>query len=229
MTACGDLRLELGAYVLGALPPEEEARVREHLAACSECRHEHGRLSGLPGLLDLAETAPDHPVAEPPSPLLEDAVLAGFRGAKPRRVALRPRRLALPPLRVALPSAALGAAVAVAVLAVAGAFSGDGTVSSSTSVDLRGEAGSARAVLAAAEAGTVIDLDARLPPSGRREHYDVYMLAGGYEISAGTFRVDPDGHVTVKLACGGPPEVYDKIEIRSGESEDVVLTAQLPA
>ena len=32
----------------------------------------------------------------------------------------------------------------------------------------------------------VIELDAELPPSGRREHYDVVMLAGDYEISAGT-------------------------------------------
>ena len=225
MTGCEDLRHELGAYVLGALDGEEEAQVREHLARCTECRHEHGRLAGLPGLLDLAEAAPDRPAVEQPSPLLEDAVLEGFRGTTTRPT--RRRRLALPPLRVAVPSAAVGALVAVVVLALGGAFSGDGVSSPSTSVQLRGDAGSARAVIAGAEAGTVIELEANLPPSGRREHYDVFMIAGDYEISAGTFRVGPDGHVTVTLACGGPPEVYDRIEIRRGG--DDVVAASLPA
>jgi anti-sigma factor RsiW len=218
---------ELGAYVLGALPADEEVRVREHLASCTECRHEHGRLSGLPALLDLAEAAPVHAAVEPPSPLLEDAVLEGFRGAgKPPR-GKRPRRFALPSLRVALPSAALGALLAVAALAIGGAFSDDAADPPTTAVELRGAAGEARAVLAAAEVGTVIELDARLPASGRNEHYDVYMLAGDYEISAGSFRVDADGHVTAKLACGGPPDAYDRIEIRRDDKR--VLEAQLPA
>ena len=55
---------------------------------------------------------------------------------------------------------------------------------------------------------------------------NVYMLAGDYEISAGTFRVDRDGHITVSLACGGRPDVYDSIEVRRGG--EPVLSAQLP-
>ena len=225
---------DLGAYVLGALPPEEEAQVREHLARCDECRREHGRLSGLPALLDLAETEPDRPAVEQPSPLLEDAVLAGFAaerggGTEPRRpgrVGRSPRRFALPSLRVALPSAALGAVLAVAALALGGAFSDEAPDPATTAVELRGADGSARAVLAAADVGTVIELDARLPPSRGQEHYEVFMLAGDYEISAGSFRVDADGRVTVKLACGGPPDAYDRIEIRRGD--EAALTAQLP-
>jgi anti-sigma factor RsiW len=228
VTACEDLRHELGAFVLGALPPEEEASVREHLARCTECRHEHGRLAGLPGLLDLAEAAPERPAFEQPSPLLEDAVLEGFRGGQsPARPPRRRRRLALPAWRVALPSAVVGALLAVAVLALTGTLSDDGAAPASTSVQLRGDTGFARAVIAGAEPGTIIELDANLPPSGRNEHYDVFMMAGDYEISAGTFRVGADGHVKVELACGGPPEVYDRIEIRKGDAD--VLTAQLPA
>jgi anti-sigma factor RsiW len=228
VTACGDLRTELGAYVLGALPPEEEAREREHLARCTECRQEHGRLAGLPALLDLAEAEPDRAAVEPPSPRLEDAVLAGYaaaHGGGPRRRSDAPsrRRLALPSLRVALPSAALGALLAVAALALSGALSDEDPGPVTTAVELRGAAGSADAVLAAADVGTVIELDARLPPSGRDEHYDVYMLTGDYEISAGSFRVDADGRVSVKLACGGPPDAYDTIEVRTGRR--TVLTA----
>ncbi|MET8771564.1 zf-HC2 domain-containing protein, partial [Streptomyces sp. NPDC004658] len=46
-----DLRLALGAYVLGILPPEEAEPVRAHLAQCAECQAEHARLAGLPALL----------------------------------------------------------------------------------------------------------------------------------------------------------------------------------
>ncbi|MBB5932892.1 anti-sigma factor family protein [Streptomyces echinatus] len=46
-----DLRLALGAYVLGTLPPEEAEQVRAHLVHCAECQAEHARLAGLPALL----------------------------------------------------------------------------------------------------------------------------------------------------------------------------------
>ncbi|HEV3000680.1 MAG TPA: zf-HC2 domain-containing protein [Solirubrobacteraceae bacterium] len=234
MTDCDHVRHELGVYALGALTEDEEAPVREHLARCQSCRDEHARLAALRPLLDLAEPGADPPAHEPPPPLLEDAVLAGFaaerreapaKRTEPSRRARRPRRL--PPLRVALPSAALGAVLAVAALAALGGLESDHPARATTAVELRGGAGSAHAVIAPHEAGTTIELDARLPPTGRREHYDVYMLAGGYEISAGSFRVDGDGRVQVDLACGGPPEAYDTIVIRRGER--TVLEAGLPA
>ncbi|MEU2420098.1 zf-HC2 domain-containing protein [Streptomyces sp. NPDC007851] len=45
------LRLALGGYVLGTLPPAEMEQMRVHLADCEECRAEHVRLAGLPALL----------------------------------------------------------------------------------------------------------------------------------------------------------------------------------
>ncbi|PZH13120.1 hypothetical protein C1I97_11975 [Streptomyces sp. NTH33] len=45
------LRLALGGYVLGTLPPAEREQVRDHLAGCAECRAEHAQLAGLPALL----------------------------------------------------------------------------------------------------------------------------------------------------------------------------------
>jgi anti-sigma factor RsiW len=239
---------DLGAYALGGLDAEEEAAVREHLARCSSCRDQHARLAALRPLLDLAEEAPERPALEAPSPLLEEAVLAGFaerggatkRGGRLNRGGRAKRSGSGAPSgaaarggfagrwRVALPSALAGAALAVAVLALAGVFGGDGSGDRpSTTVELRGDAGSARAVIEAAEAGTVIELEARLPPSGRREHYDVFMVSGDYRISAGSFRVGADGRVTVELACGGPPEVYDTIEIR--QDDRAVLKSALPA
>ncbi|MFE1199932.1 anti-sigma factor family protein [Streptomyces olivaceoviridis] len=52
-----DLRLALGAYVLGTLPPEEAELVRAHLAHCAECQAEHARLAGLPALLATVTAA----------------------------------------------------------------------------------------------------------------------------------------------------------------------------
>ncbi|MFJ9719797.1 anti-sigma factor domain-containing protein [Streptomyces sp. NPDC101213] len=40
MTSGGDLHLAVGAYVLHALPPAEEAAFEEHLAGCADCRAE---------------------------------------------------------------------------------------------------------------------------------------------------------------------------------------------
>ncbi|WP_414170447.1 zf-HC2 domain-containing protein [Streptoverticillium reticulum] len=45
------LRLALGGYVLGTLPPAAREQVRIHLTECAECRAEHTLLAGLPALL----------------------------------------------------------------------------------------------------------------------------------------------------------------------------------
>ena len=225
MSGCEDIRHELGAYVLGALPEDEEIRVREHLARCAACRDEHARLAGMRPMLDLAAPGLEGRAMEPPSPLLEEAVLAGFAAErKPgRRRRSRPRWFKP---NIMFPSAAVGAALAVLVLALTGALGGDDAATAETAVNLRGAEGSAHAVLATAEAGTVIELDAELPPSGRREHYEVWMTAGDYRITAGSFRVGSDGRVSVELACGGPLDAYDGIEVTRGEGGPV-LSASL--
>lgn len=51
------LRLALGGYVLGTLPPVEKEQVRDHLAGCAECRAEHAQLAGLPALLATVTAA----------------------------------------------------------------------------------------------------------------------------------------------------------------------------
>ena len=223
MSECEDIRHELGAYVLGALPEDEEVRVREHLASCAGCRDEHARLAGMRPMLDLAAPGLEGRAMEPPSPLLEKEVLAGFAAEQRPGRSLRPRWFKP---SIMFPSAAVGALLAVLVLALAGALGGDDAATAETAVNLRGAEGSAHAVLATAEAGTVIELDAKLPPSGRREHYEVWMTAGDYRITAGSFRVGSDGRVSVELACGGPLDAYDGIEVTRAEGGPV-LSASL--
>ena len=96
MTGCDHVRPELGGYVLGALEPEEEAAVREHLATCSECAAEHASVAGLPRLLALAA-----PMAEagPPAPALEERVLDAIAGERPHRAAAPPPAAAAPRAR----------------------------------------------------------------------------------------------------------------------------------
>ncbi|MEV7323229.1 zf-HC2 domain-containing protein [Streptomyces sp. NPDC093970] len=70
---CDDLRLALGGYVLGTLPPAETERVRDHLAGCAECRAEQAQLAGLPALLATVTAAEVAGRAEPAA----DGDLAG--------------------------------------------------------------------------------------------------------------------------------------------------------
>jgi anti-sigma factor RsiW len=49
--ACPHLRLELGAYLLGAIEPGQRAVVDHHLVTCPACRAELSGLAGLPSLL----------------------------------------------------------------------------------------------------------------------------------------------------------------------------------
>ena len=49
-----ELRELISAYVLGAVPPEEEERVREHLSACDECRAEADGYAEVAAVLPLA-------------------------------------------------------------------------------------------------------------------------------------------------------------------------------
>lgn len=48
---CRDIRLALGAYVLGAIDPAERSMVDDHLATCADCREELAGLAALPALL----------------------------------------------------------------------------------------------------------------------------------------------------------------------------------
>src|SRR3974390_1105062 len=48
---CTMIRLELGAYLLGALDGADRIRVAAHVAGCLDCRDESAGLAPLPGLL----------------------------------------------------------------------------------------------------------------------------------------------------------------------------------
>ena len=77
-----------GAYVLGALAPEERLEFERHLRGCKDCARSVQQLAGLPGLLsqvsvEVLESAPvDEPV---PDTLLPALVREVRRGRRRRR------------------------------------------------------------------------------------------------------------------------------------------------
>ncbi len=82
MTAdgCAEVRLSLGAYVLGALDPADRSRVDAHLSGCPDCRDELASFAALPGLLGRVSRSEIE--AEP----------ARSRSAAPRTLVGRGRR-----------------------------------------------------------------------------------------------------------------------------------------
>jgi anti-sigma factor RsiW len=65
---CPDASADLGAYVLGALEPEERRRVDDHLRRCPACAAELAEFSGLPALLDRVDPSDLGPRGVTPSP-----------------------------------------------------------------------------------------------------------------------------------------------------------------
>jgi len=86
MSVCPQGHLD-GAYVLGALAPDERLDFERHLAECPACSAAVRDLAGLPGLLaqvsaDVVETAPE---PEPVPPTLLPGLVAEVRRQQGRR------------------------------------------------------------------------------------------------------------------------------------------------
>jgi hypothetical protein len=77
---CPTTATALGAYVLGALEPEERRRFEEHLDHCAICTAELAEFATIPALLDRARPEDLEPIEVTPSPELFDRVSAAARG-----------------------------------------------------------------------------------------------------------------------------------------------------
>ncbi|MFE2525943.1 anti-sigma factor domain-containing protein [Streptomyces sp. NPDC059382] len=89
MSIAPDPHAPLGAYLLHAMPPDEEAAFARHLAGCVSCRREAAALT--PVVADLSGTPPMSPPADLRRTVLE-------------RVAVTPQEPALPPFVVPPPA-----------------------------------------------------------------------------------------------------------------------------
>jgi anti-sigma-K factor RskA len=210
-----DMRQSLGAYVLGALEPDEAAAVRRHLEECPECAAERDALESLPGLLSLAGGA-EAAVSEPLSPAFEERLLDAY--ARDHKVG--PARRRLSPRRWRLRWVAAGAATVVAAAAAAFGFAvldgGESPDAPRYDVAFRsiGAPGaSGHADLEAGTGGTTVHLWVSGLPREKDAVYEVLCDAETWTASAGTFRTDEKGKAYVVLTTALRKGEYDAIRI----------------
>lgn len=221
---CLQLREAIGGYVLGALEPDEAARVRAHLATCPGCAAEYRELARLPELLDLSAGLEPAALALPPS--LEERLLdeVAHEAERPRRRLGRPAWVHRPGAwrrraAVAGGVAALAVAAVIAVVVVRddGAGSGSEPAAPGYELALRAAPGapgaSARAGLDTVEGGTEVHLWVKGLTGDPEAIYEVRCDGDGTSASAGTFRVDRSGTAYVVLTTAARRGEYDRIRV----------------
>jgi anti-sigma-K factor RskA len=206
-------QLDVGAYVLDALEPDEQQRMQVHVQGCPVCAETVRELEGLPRLLAGVPAPGETPVAPSPSEL------AFERFRRSAALTPAPRRRA-PRWRLA---------AAAAVLAVAGG------VATGVAVSTRDEPAAvvqavsgnvhARASLAPVGDGTRIMLSLDGLPYGAKCEL-VAVARNGSEQSAGTWSVTYDGTYqwTGWVAVG--PGQLDRLVVRTLDGRTLV---SLPA
>jgi anti-sigma factor RsiW len=225
---------ELGAYVLGALDPDERDVVAAHLAACPICAAEHARLSTLPAMLRPAEG-----LEIPAAPAgVEERLLdriAAERGAKPPKAGLRGRLRSIRRARLTRPRAAFAAALAGAALgagvtAIVLGSGDDAAPTAQYALRLTGATGaSARAQLEPGRSGTQVHLWVKGLPPGAEAVYEVRCERSGWSASAGTFRADARGRAHVVLTTAARIGEYERIRVirRSDPPDAVVMSGEV--
>ncbi|MGO8687276.1 MAG: anti-sigma factor family protein [Candidatus Dormibacteria bacterium] len=201
-SSCGERRIALGAYVLGALDPEERAEVEGHLAGCVDCRGELAALAQLtPTLGRVPRTewlaAATAAAPAPARPSLVARTLAEL--ARQRR--RRRLRLRLVMATGAVAVVALGAAVGVLVATRPAPAAPAAVVAARLSGSDPGTGVSASAELYAEPWGTSIRLDVSGVTPGDQCQL-VAVAQDGSEQVAGTWKVGYTGGVDIVGATG---------------------------
>jgi hypothetical protein len=200
-----EVRDLLGPYVMGALGPEEERKVEEHLEGCAPCREEARDLRlAHECLVDLASTTGT------PPPELKNRVMTG--------IARRETRLV--PLVAA--AAVLCVLALLGVLYSSGVFGRDEVASATLEpTDLAPEAGGEVHLYGFGE-NMKVQLEAwGMPPCKSDEYYELWFVEGEEHVSSGSFTVGPSGRVEVDLnapkLAGNYPQVGVTRETASGD------------
>ena len=210
--------IEVGAYVLDALEPEERMRVRAHLSTCPDCRAVLRELEGLPGLLaqvPAAEVAP-RVVPEAPSELAFRRFQHRAKAARPsapaRAVAAgRPRRWVL-------------VAAAAAVVGVAGGAGGVvASIGSAVPTAVSATAGNvhARAELTPSSDGTTINLALNCVAAGERCELVAVGRDGRWE-TASDWTATYEGTAHVIGAVPMKPQDIDRLLIRTPDGRTLL-------
>jgi anti-sigma-K factor RskA len=209
--------IDVGAYVLDALEPEERLRVRAHLATCPDCRATLRELEGLPRVLALVAAPESQPRVLPEAP----SELA-FRRLAHRATAVRPA-----PRPVSVGHHPRRWVIAAAAAAVVGVAGGVGGVVASlgpaapTAVSATSGAVHARAELTAADGGTTINLALDGVASGERCEL-VAVSRDGRRETASDWTATYEGTAHVIGAVKIKPQDIDRLVIRTPDGRTLL-------
>jgi anti-sigma-K factor RskA len=225
--------VEVAAYLLGKLEPEEAERFEAHLDGCADCRRHLEELGGLPAL--LAQAAPATPVPEglrarTLTAVRERAAEAGpAAGAEPVTEAGEPGVAHTPvPLRRAWWRrrwllVAVAAALVVA-LAVPGALlvfgGGGGEVTRLSLVAAEGAQGRGQVTITRTPAGRSFDVRIEgLGPPAAGSLYELWAVSPRdtmerpQRVSLGTFTVDTDGGARLTAFTAAPADQFPLVGV----------------
>ncbi len=192
-----EVRDLLGPYVMGALGPEEEREVEEHLEECAPCREEARDLRlAHERLADLANAT------QTPPRELKDRVLAGMPRRETRRVPL-------------VAAAAVLCALAVLGVLYSSGFFGRDEIASATlePTDLAPGAGG-EVQVRQDDPNARAELEVwGLPRPGPNEYYELWFGEEGGRVSAGTFTVDARGRETLYMSVPEQASGYQQVGI----------------
>lgn len=192
-----EVRDLLGPYIMGALDPEDEREVEEHLDECASCREEARDLRLAHERLEYLANA-----TEPPPQELKSRVLIGMPRRETRRV----------PLVAA--AAVLCALTVLGVLYSTGFFGTDEVASATLeSTDLApGAGGELRVREDNPNAQAELEVWG-LPRPGPNEYYELWFGEEGGRVSAGTFTVDARGRETLYMSVPERASDYQQVGI----------------
>ena len=198
-----DVKALIGAYVLGAVPPEEVPSIRAHILSCDECMAEADELSGAADSLAFSV----EPLAPPPGfaqTVLERVAQERSETSTPSAARGRWRRLvaytALAVFAVVMGAIALDAREdADANRKIATALLG-----SSQGIELQGQAGVAAKVVTSETGAVFVATGLEDLPSDRT--YQLWFMRNGAPVSAGTFDVSEGVAV---LRTSRSPQAFD--------------------
>jgi anti-sigma factor RsiW len=213
---CRATRLELGAYLLGALDGSDRTRIAAHFATCPDCRDDLAGLAPLPGL--LARIPRDGLIADAASHSANAELLL----AQITRVRRRRRR-------VAVGLVAAWAAVAVGIFGAQQVpQSTVGPHSVVVAATNPSSHVSGRATLLATSTGTSVVVGITGVPAETRCQLIVHGVDGRREIAA-TWRANYEGTATVTGESAlTPGQIRDLVVADDGGRPLLVLTPPGP-
>jgi anti-sigma-K factor RskA len=194
---------DVGAYLLGALEPNEVRRFEKHLKSCGDCRREVARLEvardALPASVEQHSPAPELKAALMETVRAEAADSARSALRTPARTGRsRWRDMLLARPRLAAAAAALLVAIGVAAGALVGATGGGGQHSSTVAATVdtsRMPAGRASLVVPAdadTKGGAILRVEGMQAPQAGHV-FEVWIKRGDKVTPSSLFTVGRDG------------------------------------